>query len=626
MQLENCETGRIRKISIGKLTAEILSAKIVVVRDADATNQTGEMSRTSRIVCTDSLPEHHKQRYIRAHEYVKYMSRHRISKGQRSRIMEAIATLAQARGDSTPPSVSTVMQWMRLYEQSGSNPTSLVPGYVGRRRIRQTAPEIRRVVDCMLRRYYFVRDGSTLRTVHDQVLRELERSANRSPDETAPSISLSTIRRIAHETTPFDRDRIRLGAVQARAKWRFSKPLGYVGRPLERVEMDHTLLDLWVIDDRLGIPLGRPTITLLVCSYSGYIIGFFVSFEGETLARVIRSIKVAIQPKDSIVGQTQLTNPWHAMGLWETLVVDNSLSFHSHHIKQVASDLNFDLEYCPVRMPWFKPSVERHIGSLTRQLPTAGRTRKPGQHAEPYDPRVSACITFNNLCTGILKWIVDVHPFEIHSQKMSRPIDLFLEGLEQCPAPQFPENFANLDVLAGITKSITINHEGAVFNWLRYADDGLARMRREIGAVFKTAMKFDPYDLRSIFVQHPRTREWIVVLARDQEYAAGLSLTQHKIIRAAAKQRLTLANAEGTLRESRLELQDHWQSAVRAGRQIKSGGRQLALFQGLSSTSVHRPIDALQPTRSATLLVPDDAAETPPRPIPKFDTFCGQES
>ncbi|WEY37743.1 hypothetical protein [Paraburkholderia sp. SUR17] len=69
---------------------------------------------------------------------------------------------------------------------------------------------------------------------------------------------------------------------------------------MERLETDHTLVDIWVIDDNLGIPLRRPTITLLVCSYSGYIIGFFISFAGEALARVIRGIKVAIQPKDNV--------------------------------------------------------------------------------------------------------------------------------------------------------------------------------------------------------------------------------------------------------------------------------------------------------------------------------------
>ncbi|GEM_PF-5609679 len=34
-----------------------------------------------------------------------------------------------------------------------------------------------------------------------------------------------------------------------------------------RVEMDHTELDLYVIDDQRGIPLGRPTVTVIIRPY-----------------------------------------------------------------------------------------------------------------------------------------------------------------------------------------------------------------------------------------------------------------------------------------------------------------------------------------------------------------------
>lgn len=63
---------------------------------------------------------------------------------------------------------------------------------------------------------------------------------------------------------------------------------------------------------------------------------------------------------DAITAGQGLVNPWYAMGLWETLVLDNSLSFHSPHIRHVASDLCLDVEYCPVRMPWFKPVCVLH--------------------------------------------------------------------------------------------------------------------------------------------------------------------------------------------------------------------------------------------------------------------------
>nr|WP_249190828.1 Mu transposase C-terminal domain-containing protein [Burkholderia cenocepacia] len=132
---------------------------------------------------------------------------------------------------------------------------------------------------------------------------------------------------------------------------------------------------------------------------------------------------------------------------------------------------------------------------------------------------------------------------------MSRPIDLFLDGLDNCPAPSFLESTRNLDVLAGIRTTTTVRHDGLTRKWITYASDELGDMRKEVGANFRANIVYNPYELGSVFVQHPRTAEWVSVSAKDEEYATGLSETQHRIIRAAAAQRLTLANAGEVLRD-----------------------------------------------------------------------------
>ncbi|CAE6851038.1 hypothetical protein R69746_07356 [Paraburkholderia aspalathi] len=620
VQLEHAETGRIRREKIAKLASDITSGKVSVVRDADVRD--GAPSDDAQVMRAASLPKRYEDAYERAHNYLRYMRKQGITKGQRSRIAEGIARVATATGDKKPPSTSTVMHWMRRFDTSGCNPSSLISHNAYRRRKERIPGGVRRIINKMLARYYFRRDGVSLRTAHDRVIEALQQT-HKADDASVdpPQVSLSTVRRIAGLVTPFDRDRLRLGPAEARNKWRFSKPGKYATRPLERVELDHTLLDIWVIDERWGIPLGRPTITLLVCGYSGYIVGFFISFEGETVSRVIQSIKVAIQPKETLTSGSSLSNPWHAMGLWETLVVDNALSVHSPHWRRIANELCIDLEYCPVRMPWFKPFVERYLGELTRQLPAHGRPQKPGRHPDPVDPSATACITFSDLCSGILKWIVDVHPFEINERKQACPVDLFVEGLEACPAPSFSDSLANLDVLAGRRKPVTVNHAGVVHEWIQYTGDELGQMRREIGTNFRTTMTANPYELGSIFVQHPKTGHWVCVPAKDEEYAAGLSRTQHRLIRAAAGQKLTIANAESRLRRARLELQDHWAAAIRSGRKIKRGARELALFQGLSSVSSVQASDrSLQMDISSRLVSEDDAIELD-KPIPTFEAF-----
>ncbi|RQQ48848.1 transposase [Burkholderia stagnalis] len=622
IQLEHAQSGRIRREKLSKLAADITSGRVHVVRDA--TPGAGMRPEAPTAISVTSISERYQQAYVRANDYVRYLRRQGISKGQRRRISDAISSCAASIGDKHPPSASTVMRWMRLFDTSDGNPSALISGNAHRKRQTRIPRQVRAIVDSVLQRHYFKKRGATLVEVHDRIVEALadEVAAGRIPAAKAV-VSSSTVRRIAYETTPYDRDRLRLGTAEANHKWRFSKPGRYASRPLERVEMDHTLLDIWVIDDRWGIPLGRPTITFLVCSYSGYILGFYISFEGESLARVLQCIKLAIQPKDEITKTANLSNPWHAMGLWETLVVDNALSVHSNRLKLIVNELCSDLEYCPVRMPWFKAVVERHLGELTRDLPAQGRPQKPGRQPDPIDPRITACVTFSDLCHGVLQWVVDVHPFQIHSRKMSRPIDLFLDGLDNCPAPSFLESTRNLDVLAGIRTTTTVRHDGLTRKWITYASDELGDMRKEVGANFRANIVYNPYELGSVFVQHPRTAEWVSVSAKDEEYATGLSETQHRIIRAAAAQRLTLANAGEVLRKARLALLDHWATAVSTGKRIRRAPRDLALLQKVSSVSVAPSATPATPIRAFEQFATDEDEVAMTKPIPSFDTFVG---
>jgi len=255
-----------------------------------------------------------------------------------------------------------------------------------------------------------------------------------------------------------------------------------------------------------------------------------------------------------------------------------------------------------------------------------GRPKKPGTGPDPIDPYQTACITFSDLCFGVLQWVVDVHPFEINDRKMARPIDLFQEGLSSCPAPTFMDDTSSLDVLAGLSTTVTVDHGGFVNQWLQYASDDLGTMRREVGAKFKAAVKYNPYNLGSVYVQHPRTGLWVTVGARDKEYAEGLTLTQHRLIRRAAAEKLTLANASTVLRNARLTLQDHWAQAIRGGQRIKRGARELGLLQGLSSVRTSPSEQSFLNSPTLPMVTDMDDVQARNVEIPTFEVFTGDAS
>jgi putative transposase len=63
--------------------------------------------------------------------------------------------------------------------------------------------------------------------------------------------------------------------------------------------MDHTPLDLFLIDDRTWLPLGRPTLTVALDCYSRMILGYYLSYGGTSAAAVLATLRHAILPKES---------------------------------------------------------------------------------------------------------------------------------------------------------------------------------------------------------------------------------------------------------------------------------------------------------------------------------------
>jgi len=171
-----------------------------------------------------------------------------------------------------------LQRWLQAFCASGYDLRSLVPGTarqggIGRARLDATVDQIVQSVlaDCTARPAY--------RTGHDVYLLVVNRIAehNRQPDAdthlTLPSPS--TIYRRIHAT-----GRIAiLRGHRSRAERRSEQPVRPGPSPsriLERVEIDHTLLDLFLVDADDRLPIGRPTLTTALDVYSGMPLGCYV--------------------------------------------------------------------------------------------------------------------------------------------------------------------------------------------------------------------------------------------------------------------------------------------------------------------------------------------------------------
>lgn len=425
-------------------------------------------------------------------------------------------------------------------------------------------------------------------------------------------VSKATLSRRIADIDRYRRIEARHGSARARMVCRTSMDGASADYPLQRVEVDHTPLNWVVVCDRTGLPLGRPLLTVLVDAFSSYVLGFYVSFYGAGLTSVSGALRCAIRPKDDMTQGLSLSNRWLAEGIPDRLVLDNGLEFHSPVFQLMGWELGMDFTYCRVRTPWLKPHVERFFSTLDTLTLAKGRIHKRMANVVETDPVDGAAVMFSDFVKGIVQFVVDVHPFQINQRKLARPYDLFADGMERRPAVHFPRDMEALRMVSALSATRTVGPGGVEIEGLPFGGPELLDMRKRHGERFRALVKWDPDHISRIWVQDPKSRDWVVSDCRWQSYTAGLSWNQHRTIRKFARQELKNCDAVEYLEKARLQLHNHWMEA--AAWKTRADRKLAAIAAGYTSARV-LDSDSEQSTQALS------AAASPPPPAP----LCEEE-
>ncbi|MDP3272549.1 DDE-type integrase/transposase/recombinase, partial [Limnobacter sp.] len=588
LQLEDQQTGQLQNMQISKFHSMLLSKQLVPVLGEEVHGDYQATSPQKPRLITDlsTLPLKDRHSVERRLGYIKALRKRGLTRGQRVKVGNVIGAIASQLKDEKPPSVSTVLGWMRRYELSNLSPASQLSGNRHRRRNRRIHPAIDELIIRKLRSVYLTKARHTLNHTLDQIRIEAERlhkSGKLTADES--TVSLSTIARRLSEFPAYDINRARFGINYARSKSRTSVEGVLATRSMERLECDHTPLNWVVISDQTGLPLGRPTLTIVIDSFSGYVVGIYVSFYGPGLTSVLNVLKNAVRPKDEIVAAAGATQPWIAFGIGETILLDNGLEFHSPQFQLAAWELGMDIEYCRVRTPWLKPKVERFFANLDYFSLTKGRIHKPIPNVLNLNPREDAAITFADFVQGLIRFVVDIYPFELNSRRLVTPFECFKEGLEYAPPPTILTSEEQLNLIAAMSKTLTIGQGGVDFCGLSYSSTEILDIRKEIGGKFRSLVKWNPDDLSYVYLQHPKTDEWLPILSLRPEYTSGLSWIQHGLIRKHAREKHVMGGTVERLERAKRELHELWMNPL-ARRNRSCNARLAAKFSGVSSNQI----------------------------------------
>lgn len=627
VQFQDQRTRMVQVMALHRFYADVMSKKIQPVIgdvvDVDAREVEGVAGDVDPgIFDISSLDAKDEAELGRCMKWVKALRKRGITRGQTSRMEKVIPDIAAALGDDSPPSPSTLAVWMRKFELSGANPAALLSGNRNRRRSRILNPVVEEVIGKRIRSIYLTLARNTLRHTHEQILLELKRLAKaKKIEEWQAKVSLATVSRRLAEIDPYARDKARYGLVKARANYRTSVEGTQAVRAMQRLEVDHTLLNWVVICDRTGLPLGRPTLTIIVDAMSGYVVGLYVSFYGPGVTSVLNVVKNAIRPKDDLALAAGARQPWIAFGIGETLILDNGMEFHSRVFRMASWDLGIDLEYCRVRSPWLKPHVERFFANLDYFSLSRGRVRKPEANVLKLDPKKDAAILFSDFVHGLVRFVVDVYPFELNERKLCTPFDAFQESFSALRPPVFQLSMDKLDLIAAMRKDLTVGPGGVELMGLSYSSADVLVMKKEVGPRFKTGVKWNPDDLSVIHLQHPVSKNWLPVPSLRPDYTCGLAWNQHLLIRKHARETHVRGGGAEQLLLARQELHEVWMNGI-ARKNRAQDMRLSAKFSGLTSSLVLKPGKSPPSSLTASKMVSkEDFVSLPVDDIEPFETF-----
>jgi putative transposase len=362
---------------------------------------------------------------------------------------------------------------------------------------------VEEVIQAAIEELYLTRQRPRVSALVKEVLRRCRTLALPPPSRTA--IELRVRRRSAAESTARREGR-------KAARDRFGRATGSLDAPwpLSLVQIDHTLVDVIVVDSLTRAPIQRPWLTLAIDVCSRCVAGFYLSLEAPSAISVALCLTQAALPKNGWLSTRQLQGEWPVCGIPERLHLDNAKEFHSEALRRGCEQYGIAVDYRPVRTPHYGAHIERLIGTMMGKVHLLpGTTFSSVADKGDYDPQTSAAMTLEEVERWLATAIVGVYHQEIHRGLGTTPLRAWQRGIlgdEHCPgrgepvAVSDPRRFL-IDFLP--VQRRRVRREGVFLHSIGYWSDVLTTW---IGERERMIVRYDPRDLSRVHLLGPDGR------------------------------------------------------------------------------------------------------------------------
>ncbi len=423
----------------------------------------------------------------------------RLEALRRFRIIEPVI-----RGESSgefPVSRRTLRNWMRKYrfaeKQYGNGFYGLIPkpnrgNTVDRLSTivnnKGIAFDMRKLMTDCIEQHYMNERQKRKSVVYSELVLLCKKSGVAPPSKKA-------FRRALKRFTKEEEERSRKGPKAAHQHEQFYYTLDetvpvHGDRPWQVAHLDHTELDIELVDSETRKAIGRPWLTILIDAYCRKIFAFHITFERPSYRSYLEVLRECVRL-------------WNRLP--ETLVVDCGAEFGSRHFEMFLATYRINKKQRPPSKARFGSPIERFFG-ISNELflhNLVGNTqimKNVRQVSKSTNPKKLAAWTISKFGYAFEKWI-EFYNNRQHGTLLISPNEAYELGMQKHPVPYrrigYDQNFLIDSMPSPRTGKAKVDGcRGIKVNYLYYWSNKLA-LPTVAGA--RVDVRYDPFNLGVVY-------------------------------------------------------------------------------------------------------------------------------
>lgn len=474
-------------------------------------------------------------------------------------------------------SVSTLYRWIKLYKDYGTISAILGKPKTGGKGNSRLNSDQEEIINKYLKGTYLnssrISKNKTIRLIMAEC-----HSKNITPPHN------NTIRNRIKNLSEEEVMKKRIGIKEAGYKF---NPLrgSFPGAdyPLSVIQIDHTKVDIILVDEYYRKPYKRPWITLAIDVYSRMVVGFYLSFDTPGALGTGLCIAHSILPKEIWLEKIGVKTEWPCWGFMNTIHVDNAKEFRGNMLKMACKNYNINLEFRPIATPHWGGHIERLLGTFSKEIhDLPGTTFSSPELRKNYDSEGRASLTLSEFEKWLTLYITKIYNVKNHSAINTSPITKWKEGImgnsEQPGIGIIPRIFnerkLRLDFMP--FEERTIQEYGVLIGHVTYYHDVLRKfIHSKIDNIKrKFIFRRDPRDISIVHFYDPELKEYFDIPYRDTSLPSISIWEFNDVIRTLKKNKNPIN--EKSIFDTYREMDEIEKKAIR---ETKNRRREIKTFQ-----------------------------------------------